>query len=243
MFEYQDIIIILQLAILEGLLSFDNALALAALVNKRLSDPKLQKKALIYGLWGAYVFRFILIFIGVWLFQYEAIKLLAGSYLIYLFISECFFKHHGKKVQNEDLFSSKKPVSQKKVFWLSVLNVEIMDLMFSIDSVAVALAISNKTYILILGALIGIFMMRIAAQFFITLIKKFPLLEKAAFVMVGLAGINIILKIKDLNVFGYWTVSIDRPIPGTVFMTLMISILLFAMILSRILVRQKKKWK
>lgn len=243
MFEYQDLVVIVQLAILEGLLSFDNALALAALVNKRLTDPKLQKKALIYGLWGAYIFRFVLIFIGVWLFQYEFIKLLAGSYLIYLFLSECFFKHKTKSDKNQEIIEAPKKISYRKIFWLSVLNVEIMDLMFSIDSVAVALAISSKPYVLILGALFGIFMMRIAAQFFIVLIKKFPLLEKAAFVMVGLAGVNIVLKIRDLNVFGYWTFSINRPMPESLFLTLMISILILAMVMSKFLTHQNKNAK
>jgi len=47
------------LVVLEGLLSADNALVLAVMV-KHLPEEK-RKKALFYGLIGAYVFRFIAI--------------------------------------------------------------------------------------------------------------------------------------------------------------------------------------
>ena len=50
-----DLVIVLQLIILEGLLSFDNALALAALVSRRLTDEADRKKALTWGIWGAFV--------------------------------------------------------------------------------------------------------------------------------------------------------------------------------------------
>jgi len=50
-------LLVVQLVILEGLLSFDNSLALASLVSKRLSNPKERKKALVYGIFGAYFFN------------------------------------------------------------------------------------------------------------------------------------------------------------------------------------------
>lgn len=201
-------VIIAYLIILEGLLSFDNALALAALVKGRLKDPKDQQRALTWGIWGAYIFRTLVIFVGTWLMAHWQVKLVAGGYLVYLAISELFFA--GKA--SED--------GENEVGWLNfkwmtplvstIVAVEIMDVMFSIDSIGVALALTDEKWVLILGAILGIIMMRFAAKGFIKLIDKFPILEKTAFVLVGFAGLNVVLKVG--HAFGY-----DLEIPEGIF--------------------------
>ena len=72
------------LIILEGLLSADNALVLAVMV-KHLPE-KQRKKALFYGLLGAYVFRFIAIGVGVFLIKLWWVKVLGAAYLAWLAI-------------------------------------------------------------------------------------------------------------------------------------------------------------
>lgn len=59
----EDWMIILSLVLIECLLSVDNAIVLAAQTQK-LPDKVQQEKSLFYGLWGAYVFRFIMIGLG-----------------------------------------------------------------------------------------------------------------------------------------------------------------------------------
>lgn len=227
------VLIIVQLIILEGLLSFDNALALAALVRKKLKDPIQQKKALIWGIWGAYILRIGAIFIGVWLMKYEWVKAIAGIYLVYLAVHELFFhKNKPELVNDSDSKVESSALVGTKMFVMVILQVELMDLMFSIDSVAVALAISDVTWVLITGAVLGVLLMRVAAQFFVTLIDKFPILEKTAFVLVGVAGVNVILKLKDLNL-GFMSLTIDKPIPEAIFLGLMLGILIIAMLLNK----------
>ncbi|WP_186647005.1 TerC family protein [Fluviispira vulneris] len=234
-FNWAQVVIIINLVILEGLLSFDNALALAALVRKKLKDVKLQKKALVWGLWGAYTMRVGIIFVGVWLMQYEWVKALAGIYLVYLAIHELFFHKKGVETHETDLSDIKNTAlkSSSRVFVMTILQVELMDLMFSIDSIAVALAISDVKWVLITGAVLGVLMMRIAAQFFIKLIDKFPILEKTAFVLVGFAGVNVLLKLKDLNL-GFMYLTIDKHIPENIFLSMMVGILIGAMILNKL---------
>ena len=245
------VLVVLQLAILEGLLSFDNALALAALVRKRLAHPLLRKRALVWGLWGAYILRTVMLFAGVGLMKYEWVKALAGLYLVYLAIHELFFskKKHGAVQEVEPLQEAglakkgkrKYPpptAEQKKAFWHTVLQVEIMDLMFSIDSVAVALAVSDNPWVLISGAFLGIVLMRIAAQTFVKLLVHFPILEKTAFVMVGVAGINVVLKIKDLPL-GFAALTINRPLPEGVFLGAMFAILVGSLFLNKVIYKNK----
>ncbi len=181
---------ILYLTLLEGILSVDNALALAALVKGRLKNKDDQKKALHYGIIGAYVFRIAVIFAGVWLMHHEWVKWLAALYLIYLAVSELFLK----RTPGEDLSDETKNTGLSTL-WRTIIAVELMDIMFSIDSIAVALSISDVAWVLIAGAILGIFAMRFTAQGFIKLIEKFPILEKTAFILVGIAGLKIVAEL------------------------------------------------
>lgn len=227
--------LITNLVVLEGLLSFDNALALAALVKSRLKNPEDQKRALTWGIWGAYVFRIGIVFVGVWLMQFEWVKAVAGLYLVYLAVSELFFDKTTVE-QDEAAIEARMNKSFLSKFklsplWQTIIAVELMDIMFSIDSVGVALAISDLPWVLVTGAVIGILMMRIAAQGFVKLIDRFPILEKTAFVLVGVAGLNVLLKIKDLPL-GFTSLTIDRAIPEHPFLGLLMAILIGSLLLN-----------
>jgi YkoY family integral membrane protein len=229
-----DLVLVLQLVILEGLLSFDNALALAALVSRRLSNPEDRKKALTWGIWGAYFFRTIVVFVGVWLMAHEWVKAVAGLYLVQMAVRELFFKKdHFEAEAKSAGEESKKWFKGLKIspLWSTIIAVEVMDIMFSIDSIAAALALSDKVWVLLLGAVLGILMMRVAANSFVVLIHKFPILEKTAFVLVLLAGINVCLKIKGMDL-GFMTLTIDRPIPEHLFTTLLFGIFLGSLLLN-----------
>lgn len=69
-FSFQTIGIILALVSLEAVLSADNAVALAALVNKKLRDTTQQQRALNLGLLGVFCLRVILLFCASWIIQY-----------------------------------------------------------------------------------------------------------------------------------------------------------------------------
>jgi len=229
-----DLIIIIQLIILEGLLSFDNALALAALVSRRLKDPHEQQKALTWGIWGAYIFRTLIIFIGVWLMAHEWVKALAGLYLIQLGGRELLTKkEHFEEEAAESVKTSRGWFKRIQLppLWSTIIAVELMDIMFSIDSIAAALALSDKVWVLVTGAVLGILMMRIAAKAFVQLIHRFPILEKTAFLLVFIAGINVCLKIKGLDL-GFTVLTIDKPIPEHLFTILLFGIFFGSLVLN-----------
>jgi YkoY family integral membrane protein len=191
----ENFMAIAYLVLLEGILSVDNALALAALVKGRLQSEEDQKKALHYGIVGAYLFRIVVIFAGVWLMQHRWVKWIAAAYLIYLGVKELFFK-----ADCEDGNCDSVNVNWLSPLWSTVIAVELMDIMFSIDSIAVALSVSNLAWVLISGAVLGILAMRFAAQTFIKLIERFPILEKTAFVLVIMAGFKIMLELLGIEI-------------------------------------------
>ncbi|EIT86197.1 terc [Fictibacillus macauensis ZFHKF-1] len=167
------------LVILEGLLSADNALVLAVMVRHLPKDQ--QKKALFYGIIGAYVFRFLAIGIGVFLVKFTAIKIIGGLYLLWLAYSNLKNGEEEGETKNKG-----------QGFWKTVIAVEIMDIAFSLDSVIAAFGVSNQVWVLFLGGLLGVLMMRGVAQLFLKLIEKVPELEKTAFILIAIIGVKMI---------------------------------------------------
>ncbi|MDA1477926.1 TerC family protein [Bacillus sp. CLL-3-40] len=175
------------LVVLEGLLSADNALVLAVMV-KHLPE-KQRKKALTYGLIGAYFFRFLFIGLGMILIKFWWIKLLGAAYLAWLVIKH-FFIGEGDDGANE-MKKDSWMVRIFGVFWATVISVELMDLAFSVDSILAAFAVSEKVWVLLIGGMLGILMMRTVAKLFLTLIDKVPELEATAFVLIGIIAVKM----------------------------------------------------
>lgn len=201
---FESALVIISLVILEGLLSFDNALVLAAMV--RHLPEKQQKKALTYGIAGAIGFRLIALFFLQTIMKYAAIKIIGGAYLILLAI-----KHFG--------FDDCKPDSTPEFnfnFWIIVLSVELMDIAFSIDSILAAVGMSKDIYIVFAGGVIGIFMMRFVASLFIKIIDSYPRLEDSAFLLVSIVGSKLILEATNL-------LSFDNIIAKSIFWILFVA--------------------
>lgn len=182
------------LIILEGLLSADNALVLAVMVKHL--PPDKQKKALTYGLFGAYIFRFIFIGLGVYLIKFTWIKVIGAAYLAWIVV-----KHFWLNNKEEENSSEKKKgwmIGVFGLFWATVISVELMDLAFSVDSILASLAVSEEIWILLIGGMLGILMMRTVAKLFLVLIDKVPELENTAFVLIGIIAVKMFV-----GIFGY----------------------------------------
>ncbi|MFB3904366.1 MAG: TerC family protein [Acidobacteriota bacterium] len=187
-----NIFIVLTLVVLEGLLSADNALVLAILVKHL---PRTQrKKALRYGIWGAFVFRAIAILLAKELRRFWPFRLLGGLYLCYVAISHFV---RGKREEPELVEVS------KKGFWGTVLAVELTDIAFSVDSILAAVAMSDKVWVVYLGGVLGIITMRFVAGGFLRLLDLFPRLETAAYLLVAWIGIKLSLETFDFH-FPTW---------------------------------------
>lgn len=201
LFEYGWVLLVL--IGLEGLLAADNALVLAIMV-KHLPDEE-RRKALFYGLAGAFVFRFVSLFIISFLVNVWQVQALGALYLLFISINHIVRK---LVMKNQD---KGKEVKEKKKsgFWLTVFKVELADIAFAIDSIlaAVALAVTlpntpipniggmdgGKFLVIFAGGLIGVIIMRYAANFFVTLLNTRPGLEIAAFAIVGWVGVKLVV--------------------------------------------------
>ncbi len=74
-----------------------------------------------------------------------------------------------------------------------------MDIVFSIDSVLAALAISENPVIILIGGMIGILCMRGVAEIIIKLMEHIPELEPMAYILIGLIAMKLLLDLPPLE--------------------------------------------
>lgn len=192
----EDWLIILSLVLIECILSVDNAIVLAAQTQK-LPTKKEQEKSLFYGLWGAYLFRFLLIGVGSYLIHFWEIKVIGALYLVYLSVNHFWKMAHPERVKRKK-GKKRKPILP--LFWSVVLSIELMDIVFSVDSILASLAISPNPVIVLIGGLIGIICMRGIAEVIMRLMDIVPELEITAYFLVGLIGIKLFLTIPMIEI-------------------------------------------
>jgi YkoY family integral membrane protein len=184
-----DFVTVALLVALEGLLSADNAMVLAVLV---LGLPKRQqKKALRYGIAGAFLFRFLATLLAVYLIRLDWVKLLGAGYLLYL-----TYRHFGGSATAEERRATRpaRPAFGLSAFWATVVKVELTDIVFAIDSILVAVAMSPKTWVVVTGGLLGILAMRLVIGRLLSLVERYPPLVDGAFIIIGWVAIKLILE-------------------------------------------------
>ena len=210
----QSVPIILFLALLEGILSIDNAVVLAMLA-KKLPPPE-QKKALTYGLVGAMASRLILLVLIVQIVRWPWVKFLGGGYLLFLACKQLLKSKAKSKRRAKNVPSS---------FWRTVLVIELTDIIFALDSVLAAVAVSDNYWIVFLGGVIGIIIVRFSAAGMISLLEKYPHLERTGYYLVFFIGAKLIVD-------GFGSAAIDFQSPENaafwIFWSLMLATVLLA---------------
>lgn len=196
--------IIFSLIIIEGLLSVDNALAIAAMASHLPGKQKFL--ALRWGIIGAYAFRGLALAFAAFIIDNPWLKIVGAAYLIHLMAS--FFAERARSAKEaeetgaDDEAGTIAARMAGKGFWATVLSIELMDLSLSVDNVVAAVAMSPKMWVVCTGVFIGILALRFVAGFCIKLIERFPILECTAFLLIGYVGFILVIELCAQNVFG-----------------------------------------
>lgn len=192
------VFLILGILLLEIILSFDNAAVLATMVKDLPKEQ--QAKALKYGILGAYLFRGIALILVESIMSIWWLKPIGGAYLLFMAIKHFTAKNIQEEIDDEveetkKSFLYRYTVGILGVFWSTVLAVEFMDIVFSIDNIFAVVAYSDNIILICIGVFIGILAMRYVAKYFVILMEKFPFLEKSAFLVIGILGIKLCLSL------------------------------------------------
>jgi YkoY family integral membrane protein len=198
-----DFLTIALLVLLEGLLSVDNALVLAILV---MGLPKRQRKqALRYGILGAFGFRILATAFASYMIQVGWVKLVGGLYLLYL-----SFKHFfrgGDPTERREIQPARAWLGLAP-FWATVVKVELTDIVFAIDSILVAVAMSSKLWVVVTGGLLGIAAMRLVTGQLVRVVERYPALVDGAFIIIAWVAVKLL--VEYLHVEGYVHFEIPR---------------------------------
>jgi len=200
--QWREVLLLLPLLVaLEAVLSADNAIALAA-ISRRLHDRARQEMALNLGLLLALVFRIVLIVAARWVLNFWPLELAAAVYLLWLCIRHLQLVVQGRQEgvdaatgpEGED--GSDVPAGSVVASLSGVVaTLALTDLAFSLDSVAAAVAVTDRLSLVIAGGVIGVIALRLTAELFIRWLEIYRHLETAGYLAVGLVGIRLLLRL------------------------------------------------
>ncbi len=203
--------VVMSLVLIEGLLSVDNALGIAAMAAHL---PKHQQKpALRWGLIGAYTFRGLALVLVAWLMHNPWVKWFGAIYLIYL---ACEHLQLHTKAEGGDE-GAKVAKTAGKSFIATIASIELMDLSLSLDNVVAAVSMVNNEqripeelhiWVVCLGVFIGIAALRFVAGWCISVIEKHPILSYTAFLLVGFVGLAFCLEMGLALVDIHWHMGV-----------------------------------
>jgi YkoY family integral membrane protein len=200
--EFADFLTIGLLVLLEGLLSADNALVLAVLVLGLPKDD--QRKALRYGMAGAFAFRTIAVLLVVRLMTLAFVKLIGAAYLLYLSAAHFF---SGGNAEQRRAIKPAAPWLGLPALWATVVKVELTDAVFAVDSILVAVAMSPKTWVVISGGILGIVMMRMVIGQLLVLVRTYPALVDGAFIIIAWVAVKLVVEFLRAEGFIYLEIS------------------------------------
>ena len=74
------------------------------------------------------------------------------------------------------------------------MKVELTDIVFAIDSILVAVAMSPKLWVILTGGILGIVVMRLVIGQLLSLVERYPPLVDGAFVIIAWVGVKLLVE-------------------------------------------------
>jgi len=196
----EGIITLLSLSLLEIVLGIDNIIFISIVAGKL---PKSnQRRARFLGLSMALVFRVALLSIISWIAGLkeplihiagfgasgrDLILLAGGLFLVIKTVKEIV-----EKIQHDDTGPGN--VSTIKSFTSAIIQITILDVIFSFDSILTAVAVSNNLVIMVLAVVIAIAIMILGSGVVSDFINKYQTIKMLALVFLVAIGFVLILE-------------------------------------------------
>jgi len=119
------------------------------------------------------------------------VKLIGAGYLLYL-----PYKHFSNPAEGDRRREPPKATAWLGMspFWATVVKVELTNLVFSIDSILAAVAMSPKTWVVLTGGILGIIAMRMVVGRLLALVERYPAIVDGAFVIIAWVGVKLLVE-------------------------------------------------
>lgn len=194
------------LIILEVILGIDNIIFISILADKL--PPEQRDKLRYWGIGLAMVMRLGLLTIIAWIMKLESILfslldndlsgkdivLIAGGiFLLYKSVKEIYHK-----TETED--SGLPKVGKKVNFKTLLIEVIILDMVFSIDSIITAVGMVNELWIMYTAVVVSVLIMLLASKPIMNFINKHPSFTVLALCFLMIIGISLIAEGLDFKI-------------------------------------------
>ncbi|MDC7786449.1 TerC family protein [Rhodoplanes sp. TEM] len=189
------------LSALEIVLGIDNVVFISILVSRL--DPKIADKARKLGLGLALVFRILLLFTLTWLmslsaplfsamgraFSWHDIILIAGGLFL---IAKATHEMHAEIEAAADEEEGVESAAIKAAFGLIILQIIVIDLVFSIDSIVTAIGMAQDIRIMVAAVLIAVTVMFVASGPVARFVAAHPTTKMLALAFLVLIGVALV---------------------------------------------------
>ncbi len=199
-------IALLTLTFMEIVLGIDNIIFISIVAGKL--PQKMQKKARIGGLSVAMIMRILLLMSITWIIKltdpvltiadfelsWRDIILAAGG--IFLLVKTTLEMH--EKIEGDE--SAQASVKEVKSFGYAVMQIVMLDIIFSFDSILTAVGLTNQLLLMILAVIISIIVMMVFSKAVGEFVNKHPTIQILALSFLILIGVMLIVEAMHYHV-------------------------------------------
>lgn len=183
--------------LVEKTLSIDNMFVILMIFQYFTVPPELQRRVLMYGVIGAFVLRFIMIFFGVWIVnQFQWILYVFGIFLLITGLKMFAMGDEKKDLrqsstlnwlrknvrlteqfENENFFIFKNQLWYATPLFLALVFIELSDAIFALDSIPAIFGITRDPFIIFTSNMFAILGLRALYFLLANLAARFHLLK------------------------------------------------------------------
>ncbi|WP_293891046.1 TerC family protein [Flavobacterium sp.] len=200
--------------LIELSLSIDNIFIIAVIFASFKISQKYQHRVLFWGILGAIIFRGLMIFFGVVLInKFSWMTYLFGAFLLFTAFKMLFknenddfnpkesfvYRIIGKFIpitthtEKEHFFTKINNVNHATPLFVALIVIEVMDMLFALDSVPAILAITSDPFIVFSSNIFAILGLRSMYFFLANMLEKFSHLEYSLIAILTFVGIKMLL--------------------------------------------------
>ena len=199
--------------LIELSLSVDNIFVIAIIFTAFKIPQKYQHRVLFWGILGAIFFRGLMIYFGVLIIhKFAWTSYVFGVFLIYTAVKmlmnreeqqfepkKSFVYKSLKKVMpisnhidGEHFFVKRRHITAATPLFVALVVIEVMDVVFAVDSVPAILAITNDPFIVFSSNIFAILGLRSMYFFLSNMLEKFSYLEYSLIVILTFVGLKMV---------------------------------------------------
>jgi tellurite resistance protein TerC len=200
--------------LIELSLSIDNIFIIAIIFASFKISQKYQHRVLFWGILGAIVFRGLMIYFGVILInKFSWMTYLFGAFLIFTAVKMLFkndeedfdpkeslvYRIIGKIIpitthtEKEHFFTKIGGINHATPLFVALLVIEVMDMLFALDSVPAILAITSDPFLVFSSNIFAILGLRSMYFFLANMLQKFSHLEYSLIAILSFVGVKMLI--------------------------------------------------